>query len=150
MIADLRINKTSIVVTISALIFILGLTLVYSNERDKAYAKLNPYAISFVLDASAMSDIVLAYDYGYGVNNSHQRAITQMGDVGEQTYNISLSSWKRIRYITFISPEVSRYELKSFTISRADNKLKFDSNNLERSAENGNIVYRLNFNKWAH
>jgi len=150
MIADLHIKKTIILIVVSIAAIALGSAFAYSSARAKAYAKLDPYAINFVFEASQESDVILAYDYGYGFTEQHQRTIKQDDEKIEQSHRLSLSSWKTLRSIAFISNTRNKLKFSSLSISKADNTYVPERSSLASVIEGDKRIYRVDLASWAH
>lgn len=152
----LFLRKTTLFTFASLLIVLIAVVFGYSHVKAKAHYKIEPYVVTFSVEAPQENLIFMAYDYGYGIIDQHTRSIHLTNELNDsdsaitQSFELSLSAWKTLRELNFIAPMTTEYTLTAVSIRKDQQQHTFTQSQLTQLHENGNRLYRLPLNNWEH
>ena len=95
--------------------------LVLLKAKAVSYRKIEPFEINLTVQAKPESHVFLAYDYGYGIQDQHIRRLT----IGEEAtkFSLSVSAWKHVHGLYFISPKDNPYAVSDLTVNKNDTQI---------------------------
>lgn len=88
--------KLLFITSVAIIVLCVTLVMLYLSARQTSFSKTQPYNVSIQLRTNDdSSQLIAAYDYGYGFNPGHQQ-VFDLHDGQAQTINFSVSAWMKM------------------------------------------------------